>query len=88
MANPTKPDRQDAWLTKRQMLGVLDISQAAFDQGVRRYVRPEHVKQDGRRLLFYCRGVLDSWYSRHSQGKSPDPEAECELALLLGNFKL
>ena len=84
MPNPQKPDRPAAWLTKQQMAEVLDVTVAYFDREVRRHARAEHVRRQGRRLLFYCRGVLDAWYaSRHRGPVTPPDERELEPVDLL-----
>lgn len=62
MPSPTKPSRDAAWFTKQQMADALDITVAYFDREIRRHAKPEYVRQDGKRLMFYCRGVLDEWY--------------------------
>jgi len=80
MANPMKPTRPAAWLTKQAMADVLDVTVNYFDREVRRYAKPEHVRQDGRRLMFYARGIFDVWYEARLQ---PQPEP-CEL----GDFLL
>ena len=77
MAAPCKPNRPEAWLTKQQMANALDMTVAYFDREVRRHVRSKHVREDGRRLYFYSRGVLDAWYeSRRPQMKQPAPLAD------------
>jgi len=65
MANPVKPTRQAAWLTKQAMADAIDVTVGYFDREVRRHAQPQHVRRDGRRLLFYARGVLDAWYEAH-----------------------
>ncbi len=75
MANPAKPTRLAAWLTKQAMADALDVTVNYFDREVRRHAKPEHVRQDGRRLLFYARGVFDSWYEARLR---PLPEL-CDL---------
>jgi hypothetical protein len=79
----SKPKRPGSWLTKRQMCDAMDVTTTYFDSSVRRYVRPDHVRTEGRALLFYCRGVLDSWYSRHSAGEGVGDVDDIGLELLL-----
>ncbi|MCA9240208.1 MAG: hypothetical protein KDA37_08415 [Planctomycetales bacterium] len=73
MADPTKPNREAAWLTKQAMADVLDVTVNYFDREVRRYATAEHVRRDGQRLLFYARGVLDAWYTARLR---PTPELD------------
>ncbi|QDS97938.1 hypothetical protein [Adhaeretor mobilis] len=61
MADPKKPTRPDAWLTKQAMADVLDMTVNYFDREARGHALEPHVKRDGKRLLFYARGVLDAW---------------------------
>ncbi len=71
MANPEKPTRPAAWLTKQAMADALDVTVNYFDREVRRHAKPKDVRQDGRRLLFYARGIFDSWYEARLR---PQPE--------------
>jgi len=61
--------------TKQAMADVLDVTVNYFDREVRRHAKPEHVRQDGRRPLFYAREVIDAWYEARLR---PMPEP-CEL---------
>ena len=57
------PNREAARLTKQAMADALNATVNYFDREVRRHARPAHVRRDGKRLLFYARGVLDAWYT-------------------------
>lgn len=83
MPSPEKPHRPDAWLTKRAMADVLDVTVGYFDKEVRRFAAEDHVKQDGRQLLFYARGLLDAWYSAKLRPPSSVDDNDVELSLLL-----
>ncbi|MBX3435313.1 MAG: hypothetical protein KF847_18505 [Pirellulales bacterium] len=72
MAGPTKPDRPAAWLAKQALADVLDVTVNYFDREVRRHAKPEHVRRDGKRLLFYARGVLDAWYGARMRPTQSD----------------
>ncbi|QDS98150.1 hypothetical protein [Adhaeretor mobilis] len=83
MADPKKPTRPDAWLTKQAMAGVLDVTVNYFDREVRRHATEQHVKRDGKRLLFFARGVLDAWYTaRLGPVVDDDLVNEVELEML------
>lgn len=82
MKSTDKKISSDAWLSKRDMCRVLDVGQAHFDSTVRRFARPEHVKRVGRRLLFYSRGLLDSWYCRKLGVESVQRGTEGDLAMV------
>ena len=62
------------------MAAVLDVSVGYFDRDVRPFARPEHVRKDGRKLLFYSRGVLDAWYEARLR-PMPGPDEVDELML-------
>ncbi len=61
MASPRKPDRPSAWCTKQQMAAAFDVSETYFDREIRPLVPEKCVRHVGRRLRFYCRGVIDAW---------------------------
>ncbi|MEQ8836523.1 MAG: hypothetical protein RID07_06930 [Lacipirellulaceae bacterium] len=83
MANPSKPTRPDTWLTKQAMADVLDVTVNYFDREVRWLASDHHVKRDGKRLLFYARGVLDGWYAARLSPQTPAQEIDDVELLLL-----
>jgi hypothetical protein len=86
MGSPIKPTRPAAWIGKQALADVLDVTVGYFDREVRRYVSPAHVRRDGKRLLFYARGVLDAWYSaklRPPATAAADDDLAAELEVLL-----
>ena len=83
MSDPTKPSREAAWLTKQAMADVLDVTVGYFDREIRRYAKPEHIRREGKRLMFYARGVLDSWYSARLRATPVDPQLSAEIDFLI-----
>lgn len=50
------------------MADALDVSLSYFDREVRPLAQPQHVRAEGRRLKFYARGVIDTWYASRRTG--------------------
>jgi len=89
MANPAKPTRPAAWLTKQAMADVLDVTVNYFDREVRRHAKPEHVRQQGRQLMFYARGILDAWFEARLRPQPKLSELDSiELELMLFDASL
>ncbi len=88
MASPSKPDRPAAWFTKQQMASAFDVSETYFDREIRPLIPDKCVRRVGRRLRFYCRGVINAWANAKRIQYNCDSDFPDREALLDQDFHL
>lgn len=84
MPCPRKPDRPGAWVSKKVIAGVLDVSCQYFDSTIRPRMRPEHVRRGPEGLRFYGRGAVEAFADRRPRPRFQDLDVGLDLLLDLG----
>ena len=80
MSSPVKPKRPTAWLSRREMAAVFDVSVAYFDRELRPLFDTKHVRQSDGFLSFYSRGCVEDWArAKHATQVSPQSDADIDI---------
>ncbi len=79
MSSPVKPKRPTAWLSRREMATVFDVSTTYFDRELRPLFDAKHVHQSDGCLSFYSRGCVEDWArAKHATQVSPQSDADID----------